>query len=71
MTAMDRRMRGEARSRHFGKGLSDDDVRAIRALPGPLRTIGAQFNISAVMVHFIKKRRKWAHVQDMAAEETG
>lgn len=61
----DRYLRGEARSAITGKGLSDDDVRAIRALPGPYKHIGRQFNISAVMVHFIKRGKKWAHVQDV------
>lgn len=60
---MSNHMRGEDRSRLCGKSLTDADVRAIRAAEGRLADIGAQFNISAVMVHFIKKRKKWAHVQ--------
>lgn len=57
-------VRGESRSRLYGKGLTDDDIRAIRALPGRLIDIAEQFNISAPMVHHIKHRRKWKHVPD-------
>lgn len=56
--------KGEARSAIMGKGLTDDDVRAIRALPGPYASIGEQFNISPPMVYFIKTRKRWKHVGD-------
>lgn len=57
--------RGEARAKITGKGLTDSDVRAIRALPGSGRSIAEQFGISEVMVHFIKRRKRWAHVKDL------
>lgn len=56
--------KGEARSKRHGAGLSDDDIRCIRSLPGPLKAIGEQFKISAVMVHHIKARKRWRHVAD-------
>jgi len=54
--------KGEARAKITGKGLTEEDVQAIRALPGPLHCIGEQFGISAAMVCMIRKRRKWASV---------
>lgn len=56
--------RGEARSKVLGKGLCDDDIRVIRALPGPLRLIAAQFRISVPMTSLIRSHKKWAHVKD-------
>lgn len=56
--------KGATRSAIHGKGLTDDDVRAIRAAEGRLVDIGKPYGISGVMVHFIKKRKKWAHVRD-------
>lgn len=64
MMNLPNRCRGEARAKITGKGLTEDDVRTVRALPGPDRLIAAQFGISAVMVHFIKRRKRWAHVKD-------
>lgn len=58
--------RGEERSAVTGKGLTEADVRMIRALPYSYKAIGAQFNISGAMVCHIKKRRKWAHVKDIS-----
>lgn len=65
MTTTPNTFRGEARSAKCGKGLTEDDIRAIRALPGPLSSIGAQFNISAPMVHFIRRGLRWAHVKEL------
>ena len=63
MTRPDNRLRGEARSKITGKGLTDSDVLAIRALPGKHRDIAAQFGISYVMVSLIKSRQRWRHVK--------
>jgi hypothetical protein len=56
--------KGAARSRLYGKGLSDDDVRAIRAAEGTLREIGKRYAMSDAMVHHIKHKRRWASVPD-------
>lgn len=55
--------KGEARSARHGKNLTDDDIRVIRDLEGPLRPIAKQFGISVPMVHHIKTRKRWAHVK--------
>lgn len=57
------RMHGEARSKVTGKGLKDADILAIRALPGPLKVIAAQFGVSVAMISLIRNRRKWRHVK--------
>lgn len=59
--------RGEARSRVCGKGLRDDDVRAIRRAEGTYKAIGERYGISAPMVCHIKQRVRWAHVSDEGA----
>lgn len=56
--------RGEARSKITGKGLTDDDVRAIRALPLPYAAIAEQFGISIPMVSMIRSRKRWGHVRN-------
>lgn len=60
-----RYFKGEARSARLGKALTDDAIRAIRADKRSMRVIGAEHGISAPMVHHIKHRRRWAHVEDM------
>lgn len=56
-------MKGEARSARCGKNLTDDDIRVIRDLPGPICTIAQQFGISIPMVSMIRNRKRWAHVK--------
>lgn len=53
----------EQRAREVGKGLTEDDVRAIRALPPPLKPIAEQFGVSIPMISLIRNRRKWRHVK--------
>lgn len=55
--------KGERRSMLLGKGLTEADVRAIREDPRKLPEIGRAYGISAPMVHFIKKRKRWASVK--------
>lgn len=55
--------KGEDRAKITGKGLTEDQVRVIRALPGSYRSIGKTFGISAPMVCAIKNRRRWKSVQ--------
>ena len=54
----------EQRARDNGKGLTIEDVRAIRALPRPWKDIAAQFNISVCMVSKIRNRKAWRSVKD-------
>jgi hypothetical protein len=54
----------EQRARDNGKGLTEDDVRVIRALPRPLKPIAEQFGISVPMVSKIRSRQNWKSVKD-------
>lgn len=48
------------------KGLSDDDIREIRASRGKERQVetARDFGISQVMVSLIQRRKQWAHIKD-------
>jgi len=48
---------------HGHAKLTDDDVRAIRAHPGPQTAIAKQFGISQAQVSDIKRRKSWAHLK--------
>lgn len=58
----------KGRARHF-KGsetknakLTEDQVREVRAAPGPLAAIGRQFGISMSTVSRIRTRKLWVHL---------
>jgi hypothetical protein len=48
--------------------LTEADVRAIRSDPRKLREIAAEYGLNNSYVSSIKKRRTWAHLEDLAAE---
>jgi hypothetical protein len=50
---------GESHKRHK---LTEQDVRDIRASDGTEREIAAQYGVSQVTIHFIKKRKTWKHI---------
>lgn len=51
--------RGEA---HGSAKLTEPDIRAIRADPRPNRVIAADYGVSHVNVHYIKRRKIWDQV---------
>ena len=59
----DKRLRGEVRARLTGKGLTEEDVRAIRTRAGTYAAIGARYGVSSAMVGHIRNRTRWAHVK--------
>lgn len=54
----------EDRARECGKGLTADDVRAIRAAPKPFKVIAAKFGVSVAMVSKIRSRQNWKSVKE-------
>ena len=55
--------KGEARSAGQGANLSDDDIRAIRRSELSNQNLAKQYGVSHVMIHYIKTRKRWRHVQ--------
>lgn len=59
------RLRPETRPRGVAVNtakLTEEQVRAVRAMPGKVRDIAPLFGISKSMVSYIKRREHWKHV---------
>lgn len=51
-----------AGEKHYASKLTPDDVRAIRAAGGTLRSIGDRFGVGPMQIHRIKNRQNWSHL---------